>query len=89
MDVHLHWLVGSPAVLIVKRDHGRSDSNSTVWRYPAVLSTRRRDLAATACWGTQQTKFHGDNRYDGVFAMWYGKGPGVDRTGDAYASPSA
>ena len=42
------------------------------------------DLAATACWGTQQTKFHGDNRYDGVFAMWYGKGPGVDRTGDAF-----
>ena len=42
------------------------------------------DLAATACWGTQQTKFHGENKYDGVFAIWYGKGPGVDRTGDAF-----
>ncbi|PWT76837.1 MAG: indolepyruvate ferredoxin oxidoreductase family protein, partial [Proteobacteria bacterium] len=42
------------------------------------------DLAATACWGTQQTHFHGDNKYDGVFAVWYGKGPGVDRTGDAF-----
>ena len=42
------------------------------------------DLAATACWGTQQAHFHGENKYDGVFAIWYGKGPGVDRTGDAF-----
>jgi len=42
------------------------------------------DLAATAIWGTQQAHFHGDNKYDGVFAIWYGKGPGVDRTGDAF-----
>ncbi|HEX9452167.1 MAG TPA: indolepyruvate ferredoxin oxidoreductase family protein [Burkholderiales bacterium] len=42
------------------------------------------DLAATACWGTQQAHFDGDNKYDGVFAIWYGKGPGVDRTGDAF-----
>lgn len=42
------------------------------------------DLAATACWGTQQTHFNGENKYDGVFAIWYGKGPGVDRTGDAF-----
>jgi len=42
------------------------------------------DLAATACWGTQQAHFHGENKYDGVFAVWYGKGPGVDRTGDAF-----
>jgi hypothetical protein len=32
------------------------------------------DLAATACWGTQQAHFEGDNKYDGVFAIWYGKG---------------
>ena len=42
------------------------------------------DLAATACWGTQQAHLDGDNKYDGVFAIWYGKGPGVDRTGDAF-----
>ena len=41
------------------------------------------DLAATAVWGTQQAGLSGENRYDGVFAMWYGKGPGVDRSGDA------
>ena len=40
------------------------------------------DLAATACWGTQQAHLRGENRYDGVYAMWYGKGPGVDRSGD-------
>ena len=41
------------------------------------------DLAATAVWGTQQAEASGAGRYQGVFAMWYGKGPGVDRSGDA------
>jgi indolepyruvate ferredoxin oxidoreductase len=41
------------------------------------------DLAATQVWGTQQNDLFGDAVYDGVFAMWYGKGPGVDRSGDA------
>ncbi len=40
------------------------------------------DLAATAIWGTQQAELRGEGRYDGVFALWYGKGPGVDRSGD-------
>jgi len=40
------------------------------------------DLAATAVWGTQQLDLFGDSHYDGVFAMWYAKGPGVDRSGD-------
>nr|WP_111298894.1 indolepyruvate ferredoxin oxidoreductase family protein [Paracoccus saliphilus] len=40
------------------------------------------DLAATAIWGSQQAELRGEGRHDGVFALWYGKGPGVDRTGD-------
>ncbi len=40
------------------------------------------DMAATAVWGTQQVKLIGPSDYDGVYAMWYGKGPGVDRCGD-------
>jgi indolepyruvate ferredoxin oxidoreductase len=41
------------------------------------------DLAATAVWGTQQLATMKDAKVDGVFALWYGKGPGVDRSGDA------
>ena len=42
------------------------------------------DLAATAIWGTQQAELNGEGKFDGVFAIWYGKGPGVDRSGDAF-----
>ena len=42
------------------------------------------DLAATAVWGSQQGEIFGKSRYDGVFAIWYGKGPGVDRSGDVF-----
>ena len=46
--------------------------------HPAV----NEDLAATAVWGTQQAGLTGDGLNDGVYAMWYAKGPGVDRSGD-------
>ena len=42
------------------------------------------DIAATAIWGSQQAELRGEGRFDGVFGLWYGKGPGVDRTGDVF-----
>jgi indolepyruvate ferredoxin oxidoreductase len=41
------------------------------------------DLAATSIWGSQQAPLFDDCNYDGVVGIWYGKGPGVDRSGDA------
>src|SRR5439155_22075435 len=48
--------------------------------HPAI----NEDLAATALWGTQQAELRGEGQYDGVYGIWYGKGPGVDRTGDVF-----
>jgi indolepyruvate ferredoxin oxidoreductase len=42
------------------------------------------ELAAVAIAGSQQSNLFPGGRYDGVFSMWYGKGPGVDRSGDAF-----
>ena len=42
------------------------------------------DLAATALWGSQQAELRGEGKHQGVFGLWYGKGPGVDRSGDVF-----
>ncbi len=47
------------------------------------------ELGATAVWGTQKLGLGGDTDYDGVFGMWYGKAPGVDRTGDVFKHANA
>ncbi len=47
------------------------------------------DLAATAVWGSQQTNLFQGAKYDGVFSMWYGKGPGVDRSMDVIKHANA
>jgi indolepyruvate ferredoxin oxidoreductase len=47
------------------------------------------DLGATAVWGSQQLNLGPKSRYDGVIGMWYGKGPGVDRSADALKHANA
>ena len=66
--------------------------DETLWKTAKLLEANHikfvpgvnEDLAATAVWGTQQVDLIGPAKYDGVFAMWYGKGPGVDRCGDVF-----
>ncbi|MFM0472838.1 indolepyruvate ferredoxin oxidoreductase family protein [Paraburkholderia strydomiana] len=66
--------------------------DTALWSAEAVLKQHQikflpainEDLAATAVWGTQQLAlFPQESTVEGVFSMWYGKGPGVDRSGDA------
>src|SRR4029079_2124474 len=66
--------------------------DQTLWRAKQHLATHHikfqpgvnEDLAATAIWGTQQLNLFPGAKYDGVFSMWYGKGPRVDRCGDVF-----
>ena len=65
--------------------------DSALWQARGILAAHdvhfepgvNEELAATAVLGTQQIDFFGRARCEGVFAAWYGKGPGVDRAGDA------
>jgi indolepyruvate ferredoxin oxidoreductase len=62
-----------------------------LWKAGPLLAAARveflpainEDLAATACLGVQRVALDPQRTADGVAAMWYGKGPGVDRSGDA------
>ena len=47
------------------------------------------DLGATAVWGSQQLGLFPGAQYDGLFGIWYGKAPGVDRTGDVFKHANA
>ena len=60
-------------------------SNNDIKFQPGV----NEDLAATAVWGTQQVNLLEKTEFDGVFGIWYGKGPGVDRCGDAFKHANA
>lgn len=68
-----------------------------LWRAKAELGRRsvkftpglNEDLGATMVWGTQQTGLFPGARHHGVFGMWYGKGPGVDRCGDVFKHANA
>ncbi len=74
---------------------GGLDQN--LWKAQSFLQKQRihfqpglnEDLAATAVWGTQQVNMFEGARYDGVFGMWYGKAPGVDRSGDVFKHANA
>ncbi len=71
--------------------------DQTLWKAKTHLAAHdivfqpgvNEDLAATAVWGSQQVNLSPHAKFDGVFAMWYGKGPGVDRSGDVFRHANA
>ncbi|MEM7236993.1 MAG: indolepyruvate ferredoxin oxidoreductase family protein, partial [Pseudomonadota bacterium] len=73
---------GSPlgAVDGVFSSAGQSLTEADVLFQPGL----NEDLAATALWGSQQAETRQEGTHQGVFGLWYGKGPGVDRSGDVF-----
>jgi indolepyruvate ferredoxin oxidoreductase len=71
--------------------------DQTLWKAKQHLASHNivfqpgvnEDMAATAVWGSQQVNLSPAATYDGVFALWYGKGPGVDRCGDVFRHANA
>jgi indolepyruvate ferredoxin oxidoreductase len=71
--------------------------DQTLWKAKSHLASHHivfqpgvnEDMAATAVWGSQQVNLSPAATYDGVFALWYGKGPGVDRCGDVFRHANA
>jgi len=71
--------------------------DQTLWKAEKFLEQNQitftpginEDLGATAVWGSQQLPLFRGARVQGVFSMWYGKGPGVDRSGDAFKHANA
>ncbi|MYF47149.1 MAG: indolepyruvate ferredoxin oxidoreductase family protein [Rhodobacteraceae bacterium] len=62
---------------LLGREKSRLDQSDIVFN-PGL----NEDIAATALWGTQQAELRGEGKFDGVYGLWYGKGPGVDRSCD-------
>lgn len=71
--------------------------DQTLWKTEKFLTENQitfipginEDLGATAVWGSQQTSLFKGAQVQGVFSMWYGKGPGVDRCGDVFKHANA
>ncbi|MXP64785.1 indolepyruvate ferredoxin oxidoreductase family protein [Roseomonas sp. M0104] len=71
--------------------------DQAIWKAGKELAEHRihfepgvnEDLAATAVWGSQQVNLFPGAKHDGVFAMWYGKGPGADRSVDVFKHANA
>ncbi|MCI0756047.1 indolepyruvate ferredoxin oxidoreductase family protein [Teichococcus vastitatis] len=71
--------------------------DQALWRARDALAAHRitfqpglnEELAATAVWGTQQVNLFSDAKHDGVFGLWYGKGPGADRSVDVFKHANA